>query len=71
MSQELQRAADRLARDHRVLAVYGFGSRARGEASPKSDVDVERIYEALHEELGAFDNDATEIETFLERLPAG
>ena len=40
MSQELERAADRLARDPRVLAVWGFGSRARGEAGPASDVDV-------------------------------
>lgn len=40
MSQELERAADRLARDPRVLAVYGFGSRSRDEAGPRSDVDV-------------------------------
>jgi predicted nucleotidyltransferase len=40
MATELQRAADRLAADPRVLAVYGFGSRAEGTASASSDVDV-------------------------------
>jgi len=40
MSNELERAAAVLAEDPRVLAVYGFGSRARGEAGPRSDVDV-------------------------------
>ncbi len=40
MNDELQRAADRLARDPRVEAVWGFGSRARGEAGPRSDVDL-------------------------------
>lgn len=40
MSEELQRAAGRLRQDPRVVAVYGFGSRARGEAGPASDVDV-------------------------------
>jgi predicted nucleotidyltransferase len=51
---ELRRAADRLARDPRVLAVYGFGSRARGEAGPRSDVDVAVLLERrldLREEL--------------------
>jgi predicted nucleotidyltransferase len=40
VSDELERAAACLARDPRVLAVYGFGSQARGEAGPRSDVDV-------------------------------
>jgi len=40
MSHDLQRAADRLARDSRVVAVYGFGSQARGTAGPGSDVDM-------------------------------
>lgn len=40
MNDELQRAADRLAQDPRVLAVYGFGSRARGQPGPRSDVDL-------------------------------
>jgi hypothetical protein len=38
VSDELQRAADRLAGDPRVAAVWGFGSRARGEAGPRSDI---------------------------------
>ncbi len=40
MGNELERAADRLARDPRVQAVYAFGSRARGTAGPASDVDI-------------------------------
>lgn len=40
MSTELERAAARLARDPRVQAVYGFGSRAHGPAGPGSDVDL-------------------------------
>jgi predicted nucleotidyltransferase len=40
MDHELQRAADRLAKDPRVLAVFAFGSRARGESGPRSDVDL-------------------------------
>jgi predicted nucleotidyltransferase len=45
MSDELERAADRLARDPRVFAVYGFGSRARGVPGPESDVDVAVLLE--------------------------
>ncbi len=54
MSDELQRAADRLARDPRVEAVWGFGSRARGEAGPRSDVDLAVLLDrrpSLREEL--------------------
>jgi hypothetical protein len=40
MSDELQQAATELARDLRVKAVWGFGSRARDEAVETSDVDV-------------------------------
>ncbi len=40
MATEVQRAADRLADDPRVLGVYAFGSRADGRASPSSDIDV-------------------------------
>ena len=40
MIDDLQRAADRLIRDPRVLAIWGFGSCARDEAGPRSDVDV-------------------------------
>ena len=40
MNDELQRGAERLAKDLRVSAVYGFGSRARGESGPRSDVDL-------------------------------
>lgn len=40
MPDELDRAARRLAEDPRVLAVWGFGSRARGTAGPRSDVDL-------------------------------
>lgn len=40
MNEELEIAATNLAQDARVLAVYGFGSMARGEAGPRSDVDV-------------------------------
>jgi len=41
----LERAAGRLAEDPRVLAVWGFGSQARGEAGPGSDVDVAVLLE--------------------------
>lgn len=40
MSPELDRAAERLAHDPRVLAVWAFGSQAMGTAGPSSDVDV-------------------------------
>ena len=40
MSDPLTQAADRLTRDKRVLAVYAFGSVARGEARPTSDLDL-------------------------------
>lgn len=40
VSDQLQRAARVLAADDRVLAVYGFGSRARNEQGPHSDVDL-------------------------------
>jgi predicted nucleotidyltransferase len=36
----LERAARVLAADAAVRAVYGFGSRAHGDARPDSDVDV-------------------------------
>lgn len=36
----LGRVVDRAARDPDVLAVIVFGSRARGDASPRSDLDV-------------------------------
>lgn len=36
----LDRAAQRLAQDARVVAVYGFGSRASGDATGASDVDI-------------------------------
>ena len=38
--RELEVAAAPLAEDPRVLAIYGFGSRARGEAGPGSDLDL-------------------------------
>lgn len=53
-NDDLVRAADHLARDPRVQAVYGFGSRARGEAGPASDVDVAVLLDrkvSLKEEL--------------------
>jgi predicted nucleotidyltransferase len=37
---ELDRAAERLANDPRVLAVWAFGSQATGTAGPSSDVDI-------------------------------
>jgi predicted nucleotidyltransferase len=40
MATELQRAADRLADDPRVLGVYAFSSRAEGTAGSSSDIDV-------------------------------
>jgi hypothetical protein len=40
MDGELERAAQRLARVPRVLAVWGFGSRVRDEARPGSDLDL-------------------------------
>jgi predicted nucleotidyltransferase len=40
VSAELQRAAQRLAEDDRVLAVWAFGSQASGTAGPSSDVDL-------------------------------
>lgn len=40
MDNELQRAAGRLAKDPRVQAIYGFGSRARGKPGRRSDVDL-------------------------------
>ena len=36
----LRRLIGRAARDHDVLAVIVFGSRVRGDASPRSDLDV-------------------------------
>lgn len=41
----LDRATRRLAADPRVIAVYGFGSRARNEQTPASDVDVAVLLE--------------------------
>lgn len=38
--RELEVAAAPLAEDPRVLAIYGFGSHARGEAGPGSDLDL-------------------------------
>lgn len=40
MDAELDRAAACLARDPRVVAVYGFGSLAHGGGGPRSDVDL-------------------------------
>lgn len=54
MRDELEVTAERLSRDPRVLAVYGFGSHARGEAGPGSDVDLAVLLEGpvgLVEEL--------------------
>lgn len=54
MTDELQRAAAILAQDERVLAVWGFGSRARGEATETCDVDVAVLLDrpvSLMEEL--------------------
>ncbi len=54
MNDDLQLAADRLASDSRVMAVYGFGSCARGTAGPRSDVDVAVLLDrriGLKEEL--------------------
>ena len=39
-SPALRRLVDRAARDGEVLAVILFGSRARGDAGPGSDIDV-------------------------------
>jgi hypothetical protein len=39
-SPALRRLVDRAARDGKVLAVILFGSRARGDAGPGSDIDV-------------------------------
>lgn len=54
MSKELQTAARRLAREPRVLAVYGFGSQARDSVGPMSDVDLAVLLDresSLMEEL--------------------
>ena len=54
MAEELRRAAACLARDRRVLAVYGFGSRVDDTARAASDVDVAVLLEEsldLAEEL--------------------
>jgi predicted nucleotidyltransferase len=48
MATEVQRAADRLAKDPRVLGVYAFGSRAEGTAGSSSDIDVAAL---LHQAL--------------------
>lgn len=40
MDAQLAQAGDRLLEDPRVLAVWGFGSRARGETGGRRDVDV-------------------------------
>jgi uncharacterized protein len=53
-STTFDRAAARLAKDPRVIGVYGFGSRARGEAGPRSDVDLAVVLDgeiSLAEEL--------------------
>lgn len=52
--RELDEAATRLARDPCVVAVWGFGSRARGEATASSDVDLAVLLDrevSLREEL--------------------
>lgn len=52
--RELDEAAARLAKDPRVVAVWGFGSRARGEATASSDVDLAVLLDrevSLREEL--------------------
>lgn len=54
MPSELQRAASCLSRDPRVLAVYAFGSVARGQSRPGSDLDLGVLVDAklsLVEEL--------------------
>lgn len=51
---ELNEAAARLATDPRVVAVWGFGSRARGETIASSDVDLAVLLDqevSLREEL--------------------
>lgn len=40
MDGELERAGERLLRDPRVVAVWGFGSRARGQRGGRRDVDL-------------------------------
>lgn len=47
----LTRAAEILARDPRVEAVWGFGSRGRGEGLPGSDVDLAVLLGRKHADL--------------------
>lgn len=54
MNEALLRAATALTADPRVLAVYGFGSLARGAAHPGSDLDLAVLLDrplSLGEEL--------------------
>lgn len=54
MDSVLERAAERLLEDQRVLAVWGFGSRARGQFGGRGDVDLAVLLTAplsLREEL--------------------
>lgn len=54
MDGVLERAAERLLEDRRVLAVWGFGSRARGQLGGRRDVDLAVLLEqpmSLREEL--------------------
>jgi len=58
-----QRALRRAARDHRLRRIWLFGSRARGEARPDSDVDLIYKAEAGADlwDIAAFLTDAQEI----------
>jgi predicted nucleotidyltransferase len=54
MEAALERAAEQLARDPRVIALYVFGSVASGRARPGSDVDLAVLLDrpvSLAEEL--------------------
>lgn len=54
MDSVLERAAERILQDRRVLAVWGFGSRTRGQVGGRRDIDLAVLLKeplSLREEL--------------------
>jgi predicted nucleotidyltransferase len=51
--KKIQSHKDALSKDHRVKALFLFGSVARGEATSKSDVDI--LVEFSSQDVGLFE----------------